>query len=60
MPNNNSLTLFIKSTFIGLLALFILNGMVGEASPLYRRQENQIPVPDTDIREFKLWVKYAR
>ncbi|CAB5192514.1 alpha/beta-hydrolase [Rhizophagus irregularis] len=33
--------------------------MVSEASPIRRNNNTQTPVTDDDIREFKLWVKFA-
>ncbi|CAG8546356.1 312_t:CDS:2 [Funneliformis mosseae] len=62
MSNHDFLETFVKRIFVILLSLFVLTSIVGEASPLrslHRRQKDQIPVPDADIREFKLWVKYA-
>src|SRR6266498_2796712 len=45
--------------FIGLTTLLLLTIMVSEASPIRRNNNTQVPVSGADIREFKLWVKYA-
>ena len=60
MSNITPTEKFVKCIFIGLLTLLMFTATVSNASPLYRRQNStQVPVSDADIREFKLWVKYA-
>jgi hypothetical protein len=45
-----------KYLVLALLALTIMI-ITSEASPVNRRQD---PSSEADIREFKLWAKYAR
>jgi hypothetical protein len=62
MSNISSSEKFFNCIFIGLLTLLvlILTVTVSEASPVQSFYRRQNAVSDADIREFKLWVKYAR
>jgi len=47
----------IGKFFVLTLLVLVIRTTTTDASPIYRRQD---PSSEADVREFKLWVKFAR